>query len=94
MHHVEEGPASQSYGLAVAQLAGVPARVIREARRHLAELEEQSVSAQQPDLFAPARAPAAPEPHPVTAALADVDVDALTPREALALLYELKAQLD
>ncbi|WP_235844338.1 DNA mismatch repair protein MutS [Crenobacter intestini] len=94
MHHVEEGPASQSYGLAVAQLAGVPARVIREARRHLAELEEQSVSAQQPDLFAPSRAPAAPEPHPVTAALADVDVDALTPREALALLYELKTQLD
>ncbi len=53
LHAVQAGPASQSYGLQVAQLAGVPAAVIRAARRHLAQLEAQSVgSATQFDLFA------------------------------------------
>jgi DNA mismatch repair protein MutS len=53
MHHVDEGPASQSYGLAVAQLAGVPPKVIREAKRYLVELENQSAARVQPDLFPP-----------------------------------------
>ncbi|RQW28817.1 DNA mismatch repair protein MutS [Rhodobacteraceae bacterium CH30] len=94
LHHVEEGPASQSYGLAVAQLAGVPPKVIREARRHLLELENQSVARQQPDLFTQAGAPQ-PEAqsHPALEMLEDADVDSLSPREALSLLYALKTKL-
>ncbi|HEY4802493.1 MAG TPA: DNA mismatch repair protein MutS, partial [Paraburkholderia sp.] len=58
LHAVQEGPANQSYGLQVAQLAGVPAAVIRAARKHLVHLEQQSAGqpAPQLDLFA---APAA-----------------------------------
>jgi len=54
LHAVQEGPANQSYGLQVAQLAGVPAAVIRAARRHLVHLEQQSAGqpAPQLDLFA------------------------------------------
>lgn len=54
LHAVSEGPASQSYGLQVAQLAGVPSAVIRAARKHLAHLEQQSVAQITPqlDLFA------------------------------------------
>lgn len=88
LHHVEEGPASQSYGLAVAQLAGVPGRVIREARRYLVELENQAASA-QPDLFTSVPAPE-PAPHPVLDMLADIDPDSLSPRQALEQLYALK----
>ncbi|MEO6354079.1 MAG: DNA mismatch repair protein MutS, partial [Burkholderiaceae bacterium] len=98
LHAVEAGPASQSYGLQVAQLAGVPPTVIRAARRHLATLEAQSVQASpQFDLFAAASAaeppeiePEAAESNPVTDALAEIEPDALTPREALDLLYRLK----
>ncbi|WP_254775856.1 DNA mismatch repair protein MutS [Ralstonia sp. 25mfcol4.1] len=60
LHAVQDGPASQSYGLQVAQLAGVPQPVIRAARKHLAWLEQQSADATptpQMDLFA---APATP----------------------------------
>jgi len=55
LHAVQDGPASQSYGLQVAQLAGVPMPVIRAARKHLALLEQQALdpSAPQLDLFAP-----------------------------------------
>lgn len=55
LHAVNEGPASQSYGLQVAQLAGVPSAVIRAARKHLALLEQQSAAQPTPqlDLFAP-----------------------------------------
>lgn len=92
LHHVEDGPASQSYGLAVAQLAGVPGRVIREARRYLVELENQAISA-QPDLFAqPVPAPE-PASHPVLDRLAELDPNDLSPREALALLFDLRQQL-
>ncbi|RXZ45160.1 DNA mismatch repair protein MutS [Crenobacter cavernae] len=92
LHHVEDGPASQSYGLAVASLAGVPARVIREAKKHLTELENQSAAAsRQPDLFVAAlnSAPAEAEPDPLVERLAELDVDGMSPREAHALLYEL-----
>jgi DNA mismatch repair protein MutS len=55
LHAVQDGPASQSYGLQVAQLAGVPPAVIRAARKHLARLESQALDATpQLDLFAPA----------------------------------------
>jgi DNA mismatch repair protein MutS len=111
LHAVQDGPASQSYGLQVAQLAGVPGAVIRAARKHLARLESQALDATpQLDLFAPApcaeddaaadTAPAVAVPAPVAAAVAEespalalldaIDPDALTPREALERLYELK----
>jgi DNA mismatch repair protein MutS len=105
---VQDGPASQSYGLQVAQLAGVPPAVIRAARKHLARLESQALDATpQLDLFAAAPcddadADSAAEASPAAAAvqvaeespaltlLDAIDPDALTPREALERLYELK----
>jgi DNA mismatch repair protein MutS len=95
LHEVREGPASQSYGLAVAQLAGVAPSVVRRARSLLAELEERAARARpQLDLFtatAPDRAPAPDRAHDaLRERLAALDLDALAPREALALLYELK----
>jgi DNA mismatch repair protein MutS len=96
LHEVRDGAASRSYGLAVAQLAGVNAAVVRRARALLTQLEERAAGTRpQLDLFAAGAAPAAAEvePHdPLRERLAELDVDALAPREALALLYELKAQ--
>jgi DNA mismatch repair protein MutS len=94
LHAVEEGPASQSYGLQVAALAGVPKPVIRQAKRTLAVLEEASLArGGQPDLFA-AGAPREPEPAAETDALRDAlaqtNPDELSPRAALELLYRLK----
>jgi DNA mismatch repair protein MutS len=103
LHAVQDGPASQSYGLQVAQLAGVPQPVIKAARKHLARLEAQALDATpQLDLFAAptvdanddaVAAPAAVESPALRAlldALDDLDPDALTPREALDQLYQLK----
>ncbi|QDZ30465.1 DNA mismatch repair protein MutS [Noviherbaspirillum sp. UKPF54] len=100
LHAVQAGPASQSYGLQVAQLAGVPQPVIRAARKHLAALEAQSVQAtpqfdlfagapddEQADADAPAHGGAA---SALADALAGIDPDALSPREALDELYRLK----
>ena len=89
MHSVEEGPASQSYGVQVAALAGMPPAVVREARRRLALLENREVGTlTQPDLFA--SAPPLPEPpHPALDALRDLNPDELSPREALEKLYQL-----
>jgi DNA mismatch repair protein MutS len=106
LHAVEEGPANQSYGLQVAQLAGVPQAVIRAARKHLVLLERQSLGQPVPqlDLFAtpmmiedtsserdgfddPSPGPA---PHPALERLRYIDPDALRPRDALDLLYELR----
>jgi DNA mismatch repair protein MutS len=102
---VQDGPASQSYGLQVAQLAGVPPAVIRAARKHLARLESQALDATpQLDLFAPAPcdepepqavepdtpAAVAAAPAPLLALLDEIDPDALSPREALQKLYDLK----
>ena len=101
MHRIEDGPASQSYGLQVAQLAGVPQGVIARAREKLAQLEQQEVDqgswgggqrrdgAPQPlqsDLFASA-------PHPLIEELDGLSPDDLTPREALALLYRWRDAL-
>jgi DNA mismatch repair protein MutS len=96
LHAVEEGPANRSFGLQVAQLAGVPGTVIRAARRRLAELEEQGyTAAAQRDLFAPdAPVPAEPAPHPALEMLRSADPDTMTPREALDLLYRLRQKLD
>jgi DNA mismatch repair protein MutS len=92
LHAVEEGPASQSYGLEVAQLAGVPAAVIQQARRYLVSLENQAVrSMEQADLFAAVDEPVV---HPVVERLRQTDPDALTPKAALELLYELRKAAD
>jgi DNA mismatch repair protein MutS len=97
LHAVEEGPASQSYGLQVAKLAGVPAEVLRHARAFLARLDQFSVRRDtQADLFgatAPAAEPARPD-APVLDRLAALDPDALSPRDAHAALYELKRLAD
>ena len=93
LHAVQNGPASQSYGLQVAQLAGIPAPVIRAARKHLAELEAHAIqSTSQFDLFASARIVEVDDDNeePLRLALDAIDPDALSPREALAALYELK----
>jgi DNA mismatch repair protein MutS len=94
LHAVEEGPASQSYGIQVAALAGLPGSVIRDARKRLASLENREIAAgAQPDLFAVSaismEEPADPV-QPLLDALAGVDVDALSPKAALDLVYELK----
>ena len=93
LHAVEDGPASQSYGIEVAALAGIPGSVVREAKRRLRSLENQQIAGgPQPDLFAPP--PPEPEVHTAWQELADrlkaLDPDELSPREALAALYELK----
>ncbi|WP_229414988.1 DNA mismatch repair protein MutS [Massilia aurea] len=104
LHAVQDGPASQSYGLQVAQLAGVPQPVIKAARKHLARLEAQALDATpQRDLFAaplaeeeigeapaPAFAQAEAQDDGLRDALDAIDPDTLTPREALERLYELK----
>jgi DNA mismatch repair protein MutS len=92
LHAVEEGPASQSYGLQVAGLAGVPKAVIRQAKKYLQLLEDASVSrGNQDDLFTGAReTPPEPEADPLRDELTRISPDDLTPREALELLYRLK----
>jgi DNA mismatch repair protein MutS len=90
LHALEEGPASQSYGLQVAALAGVPGAVIRAARRYLQALEQRSLSrGGHEDLFAALPAPE-PERHPALDLLDAVNPDELTPRDALELVYKLK----
>jgi DNA mismatch repair protein MutS len=91
LHELQAGPASKSYGIQVARLAGMPAAVLNHARAALAALEAQQTEARaQVDLFAPPPAAAAPEPSPVDAALAAIDPDAMSPRDALDALYRLQ----
>ncbi len=117
MHHVEDGPASQSYGLQVAKLAGVPDDVIEQAKLKLVSLEESSViegvmqvtaapevASRQavPDLPSTSLQEASPQtdmftinmgPSKVEIALKEADIDDLSPRQALELLYSLKDKL-
>ena len=97
LHHVRSGPANQSYGLAVAQLAGVPNAVIARAREHLKQLEDSSLmqakqsnnDTQRPiqnDLFAT-------QPHHLLLELQDINPDELSPKQALDLLYAWKSQI-
>jgi DNA mismatch repair protein MutS len=92
LHAVEEGPASQSYGLQVAGLAGVPKTVIRQASRYLQLLEEASMRrGNQDDLFLATKTPAPePEEDVLRKELQKLNPDELSPREALELLYRLK----
>jgi DNA mismatch repair protein MutS len=98
LHAVEEGRTNQSYGIQVAALAGIPASVVKAAKRQLREFERRvSINPLQPDLFAaipyPADPPepAVPEPHPALVRLAAIDPDELTPKQALDTLFELKS---
>jgi len=91
LHEIQPGPASRSYGIQVARLAGMPAGVVNHARHALAALEKhQESSREQVDLFAPPPAAEASAPSKAEAALAALDPDALSPREALDALYQLK----
>ena len=95
LHAIEPGPASRSYGIQVAKLAGMPAAVIHHARHVLQQLETQQQEQQhQIDLFgAPpdlAVAQASREPGEIELALHELDPDAMSPREALQALYALK----
>jgi DNA mismatch repair protein MutS len=92
LHSVEDGPASQSYGIQVAQLAGIPAAVLRSARRRLAQLEQHAaVHGPQGDLFARLD-DAVPDQaiDPMRELLGPVDPDTLSPKQALELVYRLK----
>jgi DNA mismatch repair protein MutS len=92
LHLVKNGPASRSYGIQVAALAGVPDRVLDQARHRLEALEAQATRGgpgtaaghRQIELFRP------PEEHPLAEAFQGIDPDDLTPRQALDLLYKLK----
>jgi len=95
MHKVEEGAANQSYGLQVAQLAGIPRSVVSAAKRKLMQLENSqvAVSAGQPDMFAVDVLPKEAALHPAVAELELIQPDDLTPREALEVLYRLKNKI-
>ncbi len=91
LHHIEPGPASKSYGIAVAKLAGVPNGVVNHARHVLLALENQQLESRaQVDLFAVPPEALSAEESAVDRALDTIDPDALTPREALEALYRLK----
>ncbi len=87
LHNVKPGPANQSYGLQVAQLAGVPATTIQMARKKLVELEQHSVEQHQDsgqlEMFS-SRA------HPVLDRLNELSLENMTPMQALELLYQLQ----
>ena len=91
LHEIQPGPASRSYGIQVAKLAGMPSPVLHHARHTLAALEERAGENDvQVDLFAAPPEPDGPGTSPVEAALAAINPDALSPREALDALYHLK----
>lgn len=89
LHTVNAGPANQSYGIQVAQLAGVPRPVIQLAKQKLHELERHQPEPQQMELFN-----AVPTKHPVLALLEEIDPDQLSPREALEMMFKLKEVSD
>lgn len=92
LHEITPGPASRSYGVQVARLAGMPASLLRHARSTLEALEASKHAADaQIDLFSAPPAPPPPaEPSAIEAALAKLDPDMLSPKEALDALYALK----
>jgi len=97
LHAVQDGPASRSYGLQVAALAGIPPRVVGSAREYLTALEGQRDAPVRPP--SPPSSPVdddpqlslfPPDPHPAVEALSRLDPDRLSPREALEILYRLR----
>ena len=102
LHEVRDGPASRSYGIQVAQRAGIPGAVIRHATRELERLEAQGAPSPQLGLFGESTTidPAAQAVAEQSAALdglrdalGELDPDTLSPREALDALYRLKTFL-
>ena len=98
LHEARPGPADRSYGVQVAKLAGVPPAVVARAREVLERLENQQSSPARLDdlpLFAATTPASVAEgaPSAVEEALASLDVDGMSPREALEALYRLKNQL-
>lgn len=94
LHSVKSGPANQSYGLQVAQLAGIPRAVIEKARHKLQQLETEApaqpasqVESEQPPLQSEMFVTA---PHPAVDYLQRLNPDEISAKEALAILYELK----
>lgn len=95
MHTVKEGAASQSYGLQVALLAGVPKVVIQRARYRLKQLESQVLTLSPQQAKMPLPMPSMEEnKHPVLKQLAHISPEDLTPRQALDLIYRLKSLLE
>lgn len=91
LHDIQPGPASRSYGVQVARLAGMPASLVRQAKNTLESLESQQQASQaQVDLFAAPAETLASEPSAVETALAAINPDMLSPKEALDTLYRLK----
>ena len=100
LHELAKGPADRSYGLAVARLAGMPGAVVKRAESVLRKLEAGRAATgglaagldDLPLFAAMLEADAAPAPsNPLRAALDAIDADAISPREALDALYQLKA---
>jgi len=100
LHSVRDGPASQSYGIEVAKLAGVPGAVLADAKRRLTDLETRHAhtgTSAQMDLFQDLRPDADvteqeanPAGEAIVRQLDELDPDSMSPRDALAALYELK----
>ena len=92
LHKVEAGAANQSYGIQVAQLAGIPKSVVTSAKRKLTQLENNQVlqNEQQPDMFVDEAEPTESVLHPAITELETIQPDDLTPKQALELLYKLK----
>ena len=92
LHRVADGPASQSYGIQVAQLAGVPKEIVNAAKRELKLLESKGNTA-QPDLFngTASQSEDLKKTDPMTERLSEIKPDELTPKQALDLIYELSA---
>ncbi|TXH04981.1 MAG: DNA mismatch repair protein MutS [Nevskiaceae bacterium] len=93
LHHVKPGPANRSYGLQVASLAGVPQTVIRNARSYLQQLENRApapAATVAPAVATPQLSLFEAPPSAALKLLDTLDPDALTPREALELIYKLK----
>ncbi len=97
LHDVQSGPADRSYGVQVAKLAGLPAKAVRRAEQVLKKLEAAPDAVETLPLFAAvaddAEAPQDAASHPALDLLDTIDPDALTPRDALDLIYRLKNNL-
>jgi DNA mismatch repair protein MutS len=91
LHQVQPGPTNQSYGIAVAKLAGIPLPVVQQARSKLQLLEQQQAISkpEQCDLF---QTPAPVTPHPVINDLNALDLNTISPMEALNLLQQMKSK--
>jgi DNA mismatch repair protein MutS len=94
LHEVAKGAADRSYGIHVAELAGLPLAVVARARQVLVALEAggktQSLSALADELPLFSAAPMEEPKNPVLELLSDINPDSLSPKEALELLYKLK----